>query len=91
MSGSLPGHPRRTKAHRPNGMLEPCYTVKQIAEMWAVHERTIRRWFEDYAGVLSVQAPQLLRNGKKPKRTLRIPKSVAEKFFKENSVGLVNK
>ena len=54
--------------------LERHYSVAEIAEMWALSEKTVRRMFEEEDGVLRWGNPETRR--KRGYITLRIPESV---------------
>lgn len=54
--------------------LERHYTVLEIAEMWSLSEKTVRRMFEQEEGVLQWGSPETRR--KRGYITLRIPESV---------------
>jgi AraC-like DNA-binding protein len=54
--------------------LERHYSVSEIAKMWALSEKTVRRMFEDEEGVLQRGSPETRR--KRGYITLRIPESV---------------
>jgi MarR-like DNA-binding transcriptional regulator SgrR of sgrS sRNA len=54
--------------------LERHYSVAEIAEMWALSEKTVRRMFEEEDGVLQWGTPETRR--KRSYITLRIPESV---------------
>ncbi|MGA7832627.1 MAG: hypothetical protein WCA21_16850 [Terracidiphilus sp.] len=53
--------------------LERHYSVSEIAKMWALSEKTVRRMFEDEEGVLQWGSPETRR--KRGYITLRIPES----------------
>lgn len=64
---------------------EPHYTPAQLAKLWNVSGRTIRRLFYDEPGVLKIG-----ESGRRRKRdhiTLRIPESVAARVYRERSRG----
>jgi hypothetical protein len=54
--------------------LECHYSVGEIAEIWGLSEKIIRRMFEDEEGVLKWGSPETRR--KRGYMTLRIPESV---------------
>jgi len=69
-----------------NGALERHYTVQQIAEMWGLHQTTVRRIFQDEPGVF-----RLGKTGRRDKRdyvTLRIPESVLLQVYERRSRAL---
>lgn len=55
------------------------FTPKQLAELWLLHESTIRRLFIDEPGVLKYGGP--FRRGRRGYFTLRIPESVAKRVY----------
>jgi hypothetical protein len=54
--------------------LERHYSVPEIAELWSMSEKSVRRLFEGEGGVLEWGTPETLR--KRGYRNLRIPESV---------------
>jgi len=54
--------------------LEKHYSVPEVAELWHVSEKTVRRLFEHEGGVLQWGSPETLR--KRGYQNLRIPESV---------------
>ena len=54
--------------------LEPHYSVSQVATMWNVSEKTVRRLFDGEAGVLRWGSDETAR--KRGYQNLRIPQSV---------------
>jgi len=56
--------------------LERHFTPKQLADLWALDESTVRRIFQDEPGVLKI-GKSGRRDGKRDYITLRIPASVA--------------
>jgi hypothetical protein len=52
------------------------FTVKQLAQLWNLSEDVIRKEFENEPGVLKLARK---RKGKRPYKTLRIPKDVADR------------
>jgi hypothetical protein len=54
--------------------LERHYTVKEVAEMWQLDEKMIRRIFGDEPGVVSIGSDE--NRFRRAYRTLRIPQSV---------------
>lgn len=54
--------------------LERHYSVWEIAEIWGLSEKIIRRMFEDEEGVLKWGSPETRR--KRGYMTLRIPESM---------------
>jgi hypothetical protein len=54
--------------------LEPHYSVPQVAELWHISEKIVRRLFEDEEGVLRWGNAETAR--KRAYQNLRIPQSV---------------
>ena len=54
--------------------LERHYTVQEVAEMWQLDEKMIRRLFGDEPGVVSIGSEE--SRFRRAYRTLRIPQSV---------------
>lgn len=54
--------------------LEPHYSVPQVASMWHVSEKTVRRLFDGEAGVLQWGREETIK--KRGYQNLRIPQSV---------------
>lgn len=63
---------------------EPHYTAKELAELWKLDESTIRRMFQDEPGVLK-HGKARRRDGKRDYVSLRIPKSVAVRVYREKA------
>jgi hypothetical protein len=59
---------------------EEYLTVKQLANEWKVSTDTVRRHCADKPGVVVISNP---KPGKRPYRTLRIPRSVADTMRKK--------
>lgn len=68
---------------------EKHYSVQELAALWAVSEKTIRRVFEDAPGVLRFSLPRILPKARthKPHVRLSIPASVAERLHEQWSGG----
>lgn len=62
---------------------EPHYSPRVLAEVWGVSEGTIVNWFCDEPGVLKLQKQS--KNGNRTRCGLRIPKSIAERVYKERT------
>jgi hypothetical protein len=60
------------------------YTPQQLAELWLLHESTIRRLFLDEPGVLKY-GNSYSRSGRREYVTLRIPESVARRVYARKS------
>ena len=67
--------------------LERHYSVSEIARMWALSEKTVRRMFEDEEGVLQWGSPETRR--KRGYITLRIPESVLQRVHQERARRIV--
>jgi AraC-like DNA-binding protein len=63
--------------------LERHYSVSEIAKMWALSEKTVRRMFEDEEGVLQWGTPETRR--KRGYITLRIPESVLLRVHRQRA------
>lgn len=64
--------------------LERHYSVADVAKMWALSEKTVRRMFEDEDGVLNWGSPETRR--KRGYRTLRIPESVLHRVHRKREL-----
>jgi len=64
--------------------LERHYSVAEVAKMWALSEKTVRRMFGDEEGVLNWGAPETRR--KRGYRTLRIPESVLHRVHRKREL-----
>jgi hypothetical protein len=60
------------------------FTPKQLADLWILHESTIRRLFLDEPGVLKY-CNSFTRSGRREYVTLRIPESVARRVYARRS------
>ena len=69
----------------PAAPLETHYSVAQIAEAWGVSTDTVRRMFQQEAGVIVIE-PARGRYSRRRYRTLRIPASVADRVHRRLSV-----
>jgi hypothetical protein len=61
-------------------VFEKHYSVKELAELWNLSERTIRRMFIEEPGVVEWGADE--RRRKRPYKTIRIPESVARRVHR---------
>jgi hypothetical protein len=61
--------------------LEQYFTPKELGEILKVHEKTVKRMFQDEPGVLKLNQKRLLRG--RPHVTLRIPRSVFERVARK--------
>jgi hypothetical protein len=59
---------------------EEYLTVKQLANEWKLSADVVRRRFIDEPGVIVISNS---KPGKRPRRTLRIPRSVADRVGKK--------
>ena len=64
--------------------LERHYSVADIAKMWALSEKTVRRMFEGEEGVLQWGSPETRR--KRGYITLRIPESVLHRVHQKREL-----
>jgi AraC-like DNA-binding protein len=64
--------------------LERHYSVSEIAELWSLSEKTVRRMFEDEEGVLQWGIPETRR--KRGYITLRIPESVLHRVHQKREL-----
>jgi hypothetical protein len=59
------------------------FTSRELAQTWKLDETTIRRMFQDEAGVMKIG-----KSGRRDKRdyvTLRIPESVAARVYRQKA------
>lgn len=75
----------RTEVRFPSGseaapVFEKHYSVKELAGLWNLSERTIRRMFVGEPGVVEWGADE--RRRKRPYKTIRIPESVARRVHR---------
>jgi hypothetical protein len=59
------------------------YTPRELAELWQLSEQSIRRLFQDRAGVLKIGDGN--PRGRRGYVTLRIPAVVVEQVFRERT------
>lgn len=64
--------------------LERHHSISEIAKMWALSEKTVRRMFEDEEGVLQWGSPETRR--KRGYITLRIPESVLHRVHQKREL-----
>ena len=64
-------------------IFEQHLSPRTLAELWGYSEDTIRRWFEDVPGVLKCGVDG--SRGKHRKMTIRIPRTVAERIYRERT------
>ena len=65
----------------PTSVFERHYSVKELASLWNLSDRTIRRIFIGEPGVLEWGACERMR--KRAYKTLRIPESVARRVHRK--------
>ncbi len=65
------------------------YSVSEVAKQLNLSDKTVRRMFEEEAGVLKISFPRLLQSGRrhKPHVQLRIPASVLDRVHQQRSAG----
>lgn len=83
--GSLLGSTRTRGPNPQTVQVDPSaevFTVKQLAAMWNLSEDVIRAEFENEPDVLKLARA---RKGKRPYKTIRIPKDVAERVRRRMS------
>lgn len=56
------------------------YSVSEIADLWSLSEKTVRRLFEGQAGVIQFGSQETLH--KRGYRTLRVPESVLHRVHR---------
>jgi hypothetical protein len=59
-------------------IMEPHFTVKELAESWNVSDVVVFRMFQDEPGVMRLGSTSTRR---RVRRELRIPQSVAERVY----------
>ncbi len=64
--------------------IDPHYSPAFYAELWGVSVDTVRRWFQDEAGVLKHGKP--VKNGRHGRVALSIPYSVAQRLYEKRCV-----
>jgi hypothetical protein len=67
-----------------SGPFEEHFEPAELGLLWKLDATTIRRIFQDEPGVLRIGKSNR-RDGKRDYITLRIPKSVAERVWREKS------
>ena len=60
------------------------FTPKELAAAWRVDQTTIRRIFLDMPGVLKL-GRRVAGRGKRSHVTLRIPREIAERVYRERT------
>jgi hypothetical protein len=74
----------RTPIRTEETAFEQHFTPQQLADLWVLHESTIRRLFLDEPGVLKY-GNSSMRSGRREYVTLRIPESVAKRVYAKRS------
>jgi hypothetical protein len=67
-----------------DGVLEPHYSVQEIADSWGLCENAVRDIFRNEPGVVRIHRPK--SRYKRAYTTLRIPRSVVERVHCRMSV-----
>jgi hypothetical protein len=62
-------------------------TINELAKLWCVSVRTLRRWFRDEPGVLKWGKETTRRGAKRNYVSLRIPESVARRVYAQRIQG----
>lgn len=65
--------------------LERHYSITEVAERWALSEKTVRRMFEGEAGVLTWGREET--RGKRGYRSMRIPESIVVRIHERMRLG----
>ena len=60
---------------------EKHYSILEIAELWALSQRTVRRIFENEPGVIAWAHAETMR--KRGYRTLRVPETVLQRVHRK--------
>ena len=68
----------------PATAFEQHFEPAELAELWKLDPATVRRMFQDERGVLKIGKSNR-RDGKRDYITLRIPRSVADRVWRERS------
>jgi hypothetical protein len=79
-------HPTNPATAGAGGAPDPftkMYTPTEIADLWKLSVQSVRRLFQDRAGVLKLGASS--PRGKRGYVTLRIPAAVVEQVFRERT------
>src|SRR5690349_12575916 len=64
--------------------MERHYSTQEIAEAWGLDPSTVRRIFQERAGVLKI-GRVARRDGKRDYQVLRIPESVVRQVYRERT------
>lgn len=68
-------------------VLEPHYTVEQIAERLNLSASAVRKLFQDEPGVLAIGEARPRFGRRRGRVTLRIPQSVLERVYRRQCVS----
>lgn len=68
---------RQSDPYSADGVLEPHYSVQEIADSWGLCENAVRDIFRNEPGVVRIHRPK--SRTKRAYTTLRIPLSVVER------------
>ena len=79
-STQLSTNTRSTRGLEPTPVFEKHYSVRELANLWNLSDRTIRRMFVGEPGVVEWGACE--RRMKRAYKTLRIPESVARRVHR---------
>jgi len=63
-------------------LIDQHFSAQFYAELWGISVSTVLRWFQDRDDVLKLSKPS--KNGRRPRRELRIPWSVAMRVYREH-------
>jgi hypothetical protein len=65
---------------------EQHFTPAELGEEWHVAANTVRRWAEEFGGVLEINRPEEVH--KRRYKTIRIPQSTAEKIYAKHFISI---
>ena len=68
--------------------IEKHYSTEEVASLWGVSTKTVRRIFEDMPGVLKIANPRLVKRARAARVTIRIPMSLLQTAHEERSCRL---
>lgn len=75
---------RQSDPQAAEGVLEPHYSVQEIADSWGLCEKAVRDIFRNEPGVVRIHRPK--SRAKRAYTALRIPRSVVERVHCRMSV-----
>ncbi len=75
---------RQSDLYSTDGVLEPHYSVQEIADSWGLCENAVRDIFKNEPGVVRIHRPR--SRTKRAYTTLRIPRGVVERVHCRMSV-----